>query len=144
MAYRFDFTKALGRKVYLGTHATLRFAVYDMSVHQTEEALNAAITAGTAELLDPTGWNLRFVLKRSARTDDPGLIEKASGDGITIDSDDRIVVALEPTDSYDPDASPDVALLPGPYAYAVKRMDSGAESIIAEGALEFLQPAAHG
>lgn len=155
MAYRYDFV-ATGEttetwkpsRIFLGTDFTLPFTVYDME-GKTQAEVEAEIEAGTATEVDVSGWDIRFAIKSAPKNEDPGLIEKEVGQGITIEGTfggsppQRVVVTIEDTDSYDPDASPIVDLKPKKYWYALKRTDPGSETIIAYGQFQFLEAATH-
>jgi hypothetical protein len=143
MAYQRDITA--DDKVYFDTDRLLRYSVYDGDPTAEE------IAAGTATPLDVTGWDLAWVLRKKTNSADPPLIEKTVGAGITItgtfnsDPDintQRIEVLLADSDTYDPAASPPVEIKAGSYVYALKRIDAGSETILAEGKFTLLRAAA--
>lgn len=132
-------------KVYFDTDRLLRYAVYAGDPTADE------ITAGTATPEDVTGWDLSWVLRKKPNSADPPLIEKLVGQGITItgvfnsDPDantQRIEVLIADTDTYDPNVSPTVEIKAGTYVYALKRIDPGSETILAEGTFTLLRAAA--
>jgi hypothetical protein len=136
--------------VYLGEDKRLNFgAVYNQG-ELTDEQLEAAIADETATPIDVSGWDLIWVL-RTTDKNATALIEKTSADGITIEgtfnasqalNTQKVIVTLADTDSYDPDASPAVALRARKYRHSLKRMDDGAETVLASGDFQFLQATA--
>lgn len=143
MAYQRNITA--DDKVYFDTDRLLRYTVYAGDPTAEE------ITAETATPEDVTGWDLAWVLRKKPNSADPPLIEKTLSDGITIsgvfDSDpsantQRVEVLLADTDTYDPDASPPLEIKAGTYVYALKRLDPGSETILAEGTFTLLRAAA--
>lgn len=142
MAYNRDITAA--DQVFYDTDRLLRYTIYQGG------STAAEIAAGTAIPEDVTGWALTWVLKK--KVDGAALIEKAtSGSGIVIsgvyDADpsvntQRVEVTIDDTDTYDPDASPEIEIRPGDYVYALKRTDAGGETILAYGKFKLLQAAA--
>lgn len=144
MAYERDITAE--DQVFFDTDRVLRYAVFQGNPTAEE------IAAGDAVPEDITGWSLAWTLRRTPKSQ-TALIEKATGgSGITITGSynvdpsintQRVEVLIEDTDTYDPDASPEVNVKPSTsYAYALKRTDDGAESILAFGAFTLLQAAA--
>lgn len=118
------------------------------------EPTQAQIDAGQAVPEDVTGWDLAWVMRAKPSSPDPPLIEKFSA-GSPADiaitgvynvspgsNTQRVEVTLHDTDTYDPDASPAVNLKPKIYHYALKRLNDGAETILAFGKLKLSQAAA--
>jgi hypothetical protein len=50
-----------------------------------------------------------------------------------------VEVALEDTDTYDPDSSPTVLIKEGIYVYSLKRIDDGSETVLAYGNLTIVR-----
>lgn len=132
-------------KVYFDTDRLLRYTVYD------GDPTVAEIEAGTAVPKDVTGYDLAWVLRKKVDSADPPLIEKTLSSGISItgvyNSDpalntQRITIQLDDTDTYDPTASPPKTIKAGTYVYALKRIDAGSETILAEGTFTLLRAAA--
>ena len=120
--------------VFLGEDKILEFAIY------ADHAMTTPV--------DVSGWDLIWVLRKKDGSADPALIEKETGDGITVvgafDSDpaantQRVRVTLLDTDTYDPEASPAVELRKGKYRHSLKRLDDGSETILVFGSFQFLQ-----
>ena len=132
-------------QVFFDTDRRLSYTVYDGDPTAEE------IEAGTAVCVDVAGWALAWTLRKKPNTS-VALIEKTSVDGITIEgifdpspaiNTQRVIVEIEDTDTYDPDASPEVYVKPSTtYAYALKRTDDGEETILAFGSFTLLQAAA--
>ena len=80
---------------------------------------------------DITTWTLAFTLRRSAGAEEV-LITKTSASGITITNGPGGLcqVAISDTDT--------ASLVPGKYAYDVKRMTADAEAILVYGTLTLL------
>jgi hypothetical protein len=128
------------RTIVFDTDVVLPFRIYDGD-GLTDDELQALITAGTATEKDITSWDLAFTVRRKLNSADPPLIYKETGDGITLEGTfggsplQTVLVALEDTDTYDPDSSPAVLIKEGVYVYALKRLDAGAETVLAYGNL---------
>lgn len=143
MAYHRDITA--DDKVFFDTDRTLRYAVYE------GDPTAEQIAAGTAVPKDVAAMDLAWVLRKKVNSIDPPLIEKTLSAGISITgifnvdptvNTQRVQVQLDDTDTYDPDASPPVEIKAGTYVYALKRLDAGAETILAEGSFTLLRAAA--
>lgn len=147
------------RRVFIGTDLRLEFVLYgqpsDVTDEEFQALIDAALAADTVPALTPinvAGKDWIWVLRKTDKAADPALIEKASGgDGITVEgtynadpevNTQLLVVTLEDTDSYDPDASPAVALKAKKYRHSLKRVDDGFETIMAFGNFQFLQATA--
>lgn len=143
MAYNRDITA--DDQVFYDTDKVLRYTVYEGNPTAAE------ILAGTAVLQDVAGWSLAWTLRKTAKAA-AALIEKSTADGsITItgtfnlDPDvntQRVLVAIEDTDTYGPEGAPVQIVKPGSYEYALKRLDPGSETVLAWGTFELMQAAA--
>lgn len=143
MAYNRDITA--DDQMFYDTDRVLRYQVFQGSPTLEEVLANTAIPD------DVTGWSLVWVLRRSAKAT-AILIEKSTaGGGITItgvyDADplantQRVLVAIDDTDTYGPVVDPVEIVKPGVYEYALKRLDPGSETILAWGSFELIQAAA--
>jgi hypothetical protein len=142
MAYQRDITAA--DEVYFDTDKLLRYTVYQGNPS------TADITAGAVVPQDVSGWALAWTMRKKVNSPDPPLIHKEVGSGIAIvgiynaDPDlntQRVEVTLEDTDTYDPDGSPPVEIRAGKYAYGLKRLDEGVETMLAEGYLQVIRAA---
>ena len=82
-------------------------------------------------VLNITGWTLAFTLRQSAG-DVTALVTKTTTSGISLTAPLTGVfeVSLEDVDT--------IALVPGKYAYDVKRMDASAEAVLVYGTLTLL------
>lgn len=147
MALQIDITK--DDRVFIGEDKKLQFAVYNQT-GLTDAELLALIDAGTAEPLDVSAWDLIWSLRRKDKSSDPALIEKTNGSpaGITVIgtynatqsvNTQRVQVQINDTDSWDPDASPAVALKAGTYRHSLKRLDDGLETVLVFGKFVFMQ-----
>lgn len=101
--------------------------------------------------VDVSSWSFEWMLRSRVDAPDPPLIVKTSGDGIavtgTYDADplvntQRVVVTLADTDTYDPDADPPVLIRANTYVHALKRTDSGSETVLAFGKFKLWRSAA--
>src|ERR1700741_3945327 len=81
MALQRDFTK--DHRIFLREDKLLLFPIYDQT-DLTEGELPALNEAGPASPADMTGKDLLWDLRRKDNTADPALIEKTSGDGISL------------------------------------------------------------
>ncbi len=93
--------------------------------------------------IDVSGWDLLWDLRKADKTSGDALIEKTTAAGITITgvynvaplvNTQRVLVTLADTDS---DSS--TTLAAKTYRHALKRMDSGSETVLAFGDFVFLQ-----
>ena len=141
MAYNRDITAA--DKVFFDTDQLLRFTIYqgNPTIQQ--------ILAKQAIPQDVNGWTLSWTLRKEPKTELP-LLLKTIGAGIEItgnydvnpdNNTQRVDVTLEDTDTFDPTADPPVVIKPGTYAFALKRLDEGEETILTWGSFELLQAA---
>lgn len=142
MAYNRDIVAA--DKVFFDTDRKLRFTLY------AGEPTDAQIAAGTAVIQDATGMALIWVLKKTTKSA-TALISKTSGSGIALTgvfnaspaiNTQRVEVTLSDKDTYSPNANPPINIKPGPYFHALKRTDTGAETILCWGAFLLQQAAA--
>lgn len=135
MSIRDDITGD-SRLLFIGDDKNLEFEVFTQSGSQTGAE---AVTAGVME--DVSGFTLRFELRKSASASDPSIVTKTtSGGGITISGSfnaarasntQRVIVAIEDSDTYDLPARG--------YQYTLKRMDAGFENTLAFGALDLVK-----
>lgn len=129
------------RTIVFDTDVVLPFRIYDGD-GLSDEDLRALIEADTATLKDVTGWTIGFYVRKKSTSADPPLIYKETGgQGVTIEGAfggspiQTVEVALEDVDTYDPDSSPAVQIKAGVYAYALKRLGDGVETVLACGNL---------
>lgn len=143
MAYQRDITE--DDKVFYDTDQALEFIIAD------GDPTTEQLAAGDYVPIDISGYSLIWVLKRKA-TSEVALIEKrTAGGGISItgtwDADptantQRVRVLIDDTDTYGPEVSPVQIVAPGTYAHALKRLDTGAETIYTWGSFELILAAA--
>lgn len=145
MAYNRDITA--DDKVFFDTDRTLVYTVY------AGDPTAAQIAAGTAVPLNVAGFTVAWVLRKTPTSAVP-LIEKTnegSPSDISITgvynvspliNTQRIEVILRDYDTYDPTGSPTVEVKAGNYHYALKRLDTDAEAILAWGRFRLLRAAA--
>ena len=134
--------------VVLGCDRTWMFRAWDQSGligatdAELDEALRAALEAGTAEPLDiSTGYTFTFVVRKSDTDRAPALLEKATTivgtySATVASNTQRIVVALVDTDLPQWDGTDGVK--PDIYRYALKRTTDAAEEVFARGDLKLL------
>jgi hypothetical protein len=143
---------------FVGTDFGLEYVLYEQPSDMTDAKFQALIDAALADdtvpdlvPIDLAGKTWAWVLRLKDKSPDPALIEKTSADGITIEgvynadpslNTQVMVVSVEDSDSYDPDASPAVELKPKKYRFSVKRMDDGFEQVHVFGYFQFLQATA--
>jgi hypothetical protein len=160
MAIEFNITGTEpGDRIYVGEDKTLAFFVFAAGTSQAQaEAFvkvkrgtaTAAETtlAGTAVMLDVSGYAMSWVLRKGDKTADPALLTKSTGAGtITITgvfnasstlNTQQVNVALYDTDTAAADGS-SVVIPPKTYRYALKRTDAGSETMLTVGDFELLE-----
>ena len=137
--------------MFVGEDKNLTFEIFDQA-GQTEDELEAAITAGTATMQDVAGWTFEFLVRLKDKTVGTPLIDKSSGSPTEISvtgtynatratNTQRVVVSLFDTDTAASDGS-SVVLAPKTYRYSLKRTDAGGETILTYGDFELLQATA--
>jgi len=163
MSLTIDITRANGFDMFIGEDKTLIFPLYDEDIttvlweryravrqeaRDQGPAAPAALLAelGTldsylqAHLVDPSGWDLEWILRKKDTTPDPPLIFKSTGSpiGIMVTGSPPVVeVSLYDTDTALADGS-GVVLKADTYRYSLKRLDDGAETIVTEGDFELM------
>lgn len=124
MARETNFNK--DSNIFIGEDKQIQFAVYDDDNDEVP--------------LDVSTFTMAWVLRKADVSADPAVLEKTSGAGIsvtgTFDADpttntQRVVVALDDTDTADDDGT--VLIRPAKYRYSLKRTDAGNETILAFG-----------
>lgn len=101
-------------------------------------------------VMDMTGVPLIWSLRKRDNSAEPALIEKSTEDsppGIVVEgtfnadplvNTQEVVILLHDTDSWDETVSPPVRLRQRKYRHALKRMNDGAETVLAWGSFQFL------
>lgn len=121
--------------LFIGDDTTIRFQIGN------DDATLATIAAGTATMVDVDGWALSFIVRKADTTTGTPLLTKTTSSGITItgtfdalasNNTQRVVVAIDDTDTAAADGS-SVVLKPNTYRYSLKRTDDGSEKILAFG-----------
>lgn len=144
MAYNRDITA--DDKIFFDTNRVIEYRVWqgDPTTEDIESSPPSAVPEDVSGMT--FGWTLRKTPKASTV-----LIQKTMLDGISITgtfnadpaiNTQRVRVALSDKDTYDPDASPPVHIKGGNYHYALKRLDTGVETIVTWGKFTLLQAAA--
>ena len=141
MAYKRDLVEA--DQIFFDADRLIRYAIYEGSPTAEQIAALAVVPVNVA------GWELSWTMRK--KVSGAALIEKSTTEGgIAIvgvyDPDpmvntQRVVVTIEDIDTYDPTVDPVVNIKPGNYVYALKRLDEGAETPLAYGALLLLKTA---
>ena len=120
--------------IFLGEDVSVKFQIGN------DDATLDTIDAGTATMVDVSGWAMTFIVRTSDTTLNAALITKTTGSGITIAGSfnatasvntQRVVVSIEDTDIPAYDGS--TGLRPKTYRYSLKRTDAGSEKILAFG-----------
>jgi hypothetical protein len=135
-------------QVFYDTDRILRYTIY------TGNPTAAQILAGEAIAEDVSNWSLAWVVRKKVNSPDPPVIQKLSTgspadiaivgvyDVDPLVNTQRVEVTLHDTDTYDPNVSPVVNVKAGTYAYALKRVGDGVETILAYGKFVIPQVAA--
>lgn len=148
---------ALTRNLFadIGTDNTFKFSVWqqtidaDLTRKQNEDALTAAIAAGTAVPENASGWALSFVILKSDKAADastPVLTLTTTGGAITITGVYNVSPLVNTQLVNVAVADTDIPLWNGTtgfkektYRYSLKRTDAGSEKILNRGNFELTE-----
>lgn len=143
MAYQRDITDA--DQIFYDTDRALVYTVAEGNPTTEDFASNAYIPA------DVSAYDLTWVLKKTAKsavvlieksTTNGGLTVTGTYDADPVTNTQRVRVLIQDTDFYGPELDPVPIVPPGVYQYALKRLDAGAETILAWGSFEIILAAA--
>jgi hypothetical protein len=143
MALKYDITAADG--FYYDTDNVLEY-----TIAAGRPALED-VQAGVYVPRDVTGWSIGWTMRKKVDDVVATIHKETGGNGVTItgtyDSDpqvntQRVEVFIQDEDTYDTSTSPVVNVLPGTYFYALKRLDTASERILAEGKITLVKVAA--